>query len=46
MSDSLKYGRSLSTFTVIDDYNRGCLTIDVDFSLPTKKSDEMTKTSY
>ena len=37
MSDSLKDGRSLRTFNVIDDYNRECLTIDVDFSLPTKR---------
>jgi putative transposase len=27
----------LLTFNVIDDYNRECLTIDVDFSLPTKR---------
>lgn len=34
MSDSLNDGRSLQTFNVIDDYNRECLTIDVDLSLP------------
>jgi putative transposase len=37
MSDSLKDGRSLRTFNVVDDFNRECLTIDVDFSLPTKR---------
>lgn len=34
MSDSLSDGRSLRTFNVIDDYNRECLTIDVDMSMP------------
>lgn len=34
MSDSLRDGRSLRTFNVIDDYNRECLTIDVDLSMP------------
>lgn len=34
MSDSLIDGRSLRTFNVIDDYNRECLTIDVDLSMP------------
>ena len=34
MSDSLSDGRSLRTFNVIDDYNRECLTIDVDLSMP------------
>jgi putative transposase len=37
MSVSLKDGRSLRTFHVIDDYNREYLTIDVDFSLQTKR---------
>jgi len=37
MSDSLKDGRSVRTFNVIDDFNRECLTIDVDFSLPTRR---------
>ena len=41
MSDSLKDGRSVRTyvrtFNVIDDFNRECLTIDVDFSLPTQR---------
>jgi putative transposase len=37
MSDSLKDGRSGRTFNVIDDFNRECLTIDVDFSLPTQR---------
>jgi putative transposase len=36
MSDSLKDGRSLRTFNVVDEFNRECLTINVDFSLPTK----------
>jgi putative transposase len=35
MNDSLKDGRSVHTFNVIDDFNREYLTIDVDFSLPT-----------
>lgn len=34
MSDSLTDGRSLRTFNVIDDYNRECLGIEVDLSLP------------
>lgn len=34
MSDSLSNGRSLRTFNVIDDYNRECLAIDVDLSMP------------
>jgi len=41
ISDSLKDGRSVRTyvrtFNVIDDFNRECLTIDVDFSLPTQR---------
>ncbi len=37
MRDSLKDGRSLRTFNVVDDFNRECLTIDVDFSLHTKR---------
>ena len=34
MSDSLASGRSIRTFNVIDDFNRECLAIDVDLSLP------------
>ncbi|MFT6733846.1 MAG: putative transposase [Marinobacter maritimus] len=37
MSDSLKDGRSIRTFNVIDDFNRECLTIDVALSLPTQR---------
>ena len=37
MSDSLRDGRTIRTFNVIDDYNREGLTIDVDFSLPTER---------
>ncbi len=37
MSDSLENGRSLRTFNVVDDFNREFLTIDVGFSLPTKR---------
>lgn len=37
MSDSLADGRTLRTFNVIDDYNRECLTIDVDLSLPSAR---------
>lgn len=35
MSDSLSDGRSIRTFNVIDDFNRECLAIDVDLSMPT-----------
>lgn len=34
MSDSLSNGRGLRTFNLIDDYNRECLAIDVDLSMP------------
>jgi len=34
MHDQLKDGRSFRTFNVIDDYNRECLGIEVDLSLP------------
>lgn len=34
MSDSLSDGRSLRSFNVIDDFNRECLAIDVDLSMP------------
>lgn len=34
MSDSLSDGRNLRTFNLIDDYNRECLAIDVDLSMP------------
>ena len=34
MSDSLSDGRGLRTFNLIDDYNRECLAIDVDLSMP------------
>lgn len=34
MHDQLSDGRSMRLFNVIDDYNRECLCIDVDFSLP------------
>lgn len=37
MSDSLKDGRAIRTFNVIDDFNRECLTIDVALSLPTQR---------
>lgn len=37
MSDSLEDGRSLRTFNVIDDFNRECLAIDVDVSLPSER---------
>lgn len=36
MSDSLKDGRTIRTFNVIDDYNREGLCIEVDLSLPTQ----------
>lgn len=34
MSDALTNGRALRTFNVINDYNRECLGIEVDLSLP------------
>jgi putative transposase len=37
MSDSLNTGRKIRTFNVIDDYNRECLGIEVDHSLPTQR---------
>ena len=37
MSDSLVNGSKLRTFNVMDDYNRECLTIEVDRSLPSKR---------
>ena len=37
MSDSLKDGRAIRTFNLIDDFNRECLTIDVALSLPTQR---------
>ena len=37
MSDSLKDGRTIRTFNVIDDYNREGLCIDEDLSLPTQR---------
>ena len=37
MSDSLKDGRSVRMFNVINDFNRECLTIAMDFSLPTQR---------
>ena len=37
MSDSLNTGRKIRTFNVIDDYNRECLGIEVDHSLPAQR---------
>ena len=37
MSDSLNTGRSIRTFNVVDDYNRECLGIEVDHSLPAQR---------
>ena len=37
MSDSLANGSKLRTFNVMDDYNRECLTIDIDRSLPSAR---------
>jgi putative transposase len=37
MSDSLNTGRKIRTFNVIDDYNRECLCIEVDHSLPAQR---------
>ena len=37
MSDSLHTGRAIRTFNVVDDYNRECLGIEVDHSLPAQR---------
>ena len=37
MSDSLKTGRKIRTFNMINDYNRKYLGIEVDHSLPTQR---------
>lgn len=37
MSDSLTDGRAIRTFNVLDDYNRECLGIEVDLSLPAER---------
>lgn len=37
MSDSLNTGKTISTFNVVDDYNRECLGIEVDHSLPAQR---------
>ncbi len=37
MSDSLNTGRKIKTFNVINDYNRECLCIEEDHSLPAKR---------
>ena len=37
MSDSLNTGRKIRTFNAIDDYNRECLGIEVDHSLPAER---------
>ncbi len=37
MSDSLTDSRTLRTLNAIDDYNRECLTIDADLSLPSSR---------
>jgi len=38
MSDTLKNGRTIRTFNVIDDYNCEGLCIDVDFSMPSLRA--------
>ena len=37
MSDSLQDGRKVRLLNIIDDFNRECLAIEVDTSLPTKR---------
>ena len=37
MHDNLMNGRNFRSFNVIDDFNRECLAIEVDFSLPTER---------
>jgi putative transposase len=37
MSDSLANGRRIRTFNLVDDYNRECLHIEIDLSLPTQR---------
>ena len=40
MEDKLNNGRKIRTLNIIDDYNRECLAIDVDFSFPSQKVTE------
>lgn len=37
MSDRLMDGRKIRTLNIIDDYNRECLSIDVEISIPTQR---------
>jgi putative transposase len=37
MSDCLMDGRKIRTLNIIDDYNRECLSVDVEISIPTKR---------
>ena len=37
MSDSLESGRSFRTLNIIDDFNRECLWIEIDTSLPAER---------
>ena len=37
MSDSLVHGRAFRTLNIIDDFNRECLWIEVDTSMPTER---------
>lgn len=37
MSDRLMDGRKFRTLNIIDDYNRECLSVDVEISIPTKR---------
>lgn len=37
MHDALTDGRAFRLFSVIDDYNREALTVEIDFSLPAQR---------
>lgn len=43
MSDSLANGRKIRTLNIVDQYNRKCLQIGIDYSISSKKVIEMTQ---
>ena len=46
MSDSLNTGRKIRAFNMIDDYNRECLGIEVDHSLPAQRVAQLLVTEW